>query len=262
MKFTKKRVDETTQDKQLPLIKVNDVWVKFHQYVALKAVSLTVQRGEIVTLIGPNGAGKSTLLQIVLGLLPPQMGEIIRAPGIRIGYMPQRLVVNPTLPLTVRRFLMLSGIREEVAITAILEEVNALRLLQRPLQKISGGEMQRVLLARALLRQPDLLILDEPIQGVDVIGQYELYELITRIRTQRGCGILMASHDLHLVMAATDAVICLNQTVCCSGHPATVSQHPAYLQLFGIRAARDLAIYTHHHIQNQLHTNKQRIEHE
>jgi zinc transport system ATP-binding protein len=229
------------------LVQVEEVSVAFEQHLALQQVSLTVRRGEIVTLIGPNGAGKSTLVRVVLGLLSPQTGRIMRQAGIRIGYMPQRLTIDPILPLTVERFLTLGGIKTANILQRALTEVGVAPVLKRPFHRLSGGEMQRVLLARALLREPDLLVLDEPIQGVDVNGQYELYELIAQIRTQRGCGILMVSHDLHLVMASTDFVLCLNQHLCCSGHPDTVSQHPAYLALFGRRAASDLAVYTHHH---------------
>ncbi|MCK5877244.1 MAG: zinc ABC transporter ATP-binding protein ZnuC [Candidatus Marithrix sp.] len=225
------------------LVQADNISVEFKHHTALQNVSLKVRRGEIVTLIGPNGAGKSTLVRVVLGLSIPQQGAVLRQDNICIGYMPQHLHIDPVLPLTVARFINLSGTN----VQSILEEVGVVKLLNRPLQNISGGEMRRVLLARALLRHPDLLVLDEPIQGVDVAGQYELYELIAQIRNRHGCGILMVSHDLHLVMAATDQVICLNRHICCSGHPETVTKHPAYLELFGARAARDLAIYTHHH---------------
>jgi zinc transport system ATP-binding protein len=236
----------------MPLIQVHEVSVKFEQHLALQNVSLNLNRREIVTLIGPNGAGKSTLVRVILGLIKPYSGMIARQNGIRIGYMPQKLHIDAVLPLTVARFLELSGVQQPDVLRNTLAEVGVkTELLKRPLQQISGGEMQRVLLARALLREPDLLVLDEPIQGVDVNGQYELYELIAQIRTQRGCGILMVSHDLHLVMAATDSIICLNQQICCMGHPAAVSQHPAYLALFGARAARDLAFYSHHHTAEQ-----------
>jgi zinc transport system ATP-binding protein len=229
------------------LIQANEITVKFQKYVALQAVSLTIERSKIMTLIGPNGAGKSTLVKVVLGLITPQQGEVFRQKNLRVGYMPQKLNLDPMLPLTVERFLNLGQRQPKSRIKSLLEEVGALSVLKRPLQNLSGGELQRVLLARALLQKPELLVLDEPIQGVDVIGQYELYELIAQLRHQRGCGILMVSHDLHLVMAATDEVVCLNQHICCAGHPALVSQHPAYLQLFGARAGRDLAIYSHHH---------------
>ncbi|EIJ41957.1 ATPase component of Mn/Zn ABC-type transporter [Beggiatoa alba B18LD] len=230
------------------LVEVKNIYLRFQQYTALQDVSLAVKRGEIITLIGPNGAGKTSLVKVILGLLSPQQGQVYRHAHLKIGYMPQRLSIDMALPLTVERFLRLSGTSARSQIHKILEEVGGLALLQRPLQQISGGELQRVLLARALLRDPDLLVLDEPIQGVDVGGQYELYKLISRIRNQRGCGVLMVSHDLHLVMATTDHVICLNQHICCSGHPSIVSRHPAYLSLFGgVHLPNDLAVYTHHH---------------
>ena len=235
----------TSHDK--PLVELDNIKVEFHQHVALREISFSVRRGEIITLIGPNGAGKSTLVRVVLGLITPQQGKVQRQPNLRIGYMPQKVLIDVILPLTVERFLLLSGKKQPNEITTVLTEVGALHVRHRAIQQISGGEMQRVLLARALLRRPDLLVLDEPIQGVDINGQHELYHLITQIRDRHHCGILMVSHDLHLVMSATDYVICLNQHICCSGHPAAVSQNPAYLALFGGKVANDLAIYTHHH---------------
>lgn len=232
---------------QIPLITIENIQVILQQHVILQDISLNLESNQIITLIGPNGAGKTTLVKVILGLIKPQKGTVQRRPEIRIGYMPQRLQIDATLPITVERFLQLGGTVDKQKIQRALSEVGASHTLKRPLQQISGGETQRILLARALLRSPDLLVLDEPIQGVDVAGQYELYELIASIRQQRNCGILMVSHDLHLVMAATDWVICLNQHICCFGHPETVTQHPAYLALFGRRAAHDLAIYTHHH---------------
>jgi zinc transport system ATP-binding protein len=211
----------------------------------LDRVDLAVRAGEILALIGPNGAGKTTLVRVMLGLLAPEAGEVSRKPGLRIGYMPQRLLIDNVLPLTVRRFLTLGGRCSEQDLLQTLTEVGVERLLESPVQTLSGGEMQRVMLARALLRKPDLLILDEPVQGVDVTGQVELFELIGEIRDRHGCGILMVSHDLHLVMAKTDRVLCLNQHVCCSGHPEAVSADPAYRELFGDHPA--LAIYTHDH---------------
>ena len=217
----------------------------------LSDIDLTVRCNEIVTLIGPNGSGKSTLVRVLLGLIAPDGGRVRRRAGLRIGYMPQAMVVDASLPLTVGRFLALGAdgprSRRPDAIAAALEEVGAGALAGHPVQRVSGGEMRRVLLARALLRDPDLLVLDEPVAGVDVSGQGALYELIARIRERRGCGVLMVSHDLHLVMAATDTVVCLNHHVCCTGHPDTVTRHPAYLELFGPLAERGLAVYTHHH---------------
>ena len=223
------------------------VSVRFAAGEVLSAVSLTVHRGEIVTVIGPNGAGKTTLLRVMLGLLPPSSGRVRTLPRLRIGYMPQRMQVDSTFPLNVRRFLSLAGRRDPGELSAALEEVGAGRLLEAPVQGLSGGEMQRVLLARALLREPDLLVLDEPIQGVDVNGQVELFNLITRLRRERGCGVLMVSHDLHLVMSSTDRVVCLNRHVCCTGTPEAVSGSSAYLELFSPQAVRNLAVYAHQH---------------
>jgi zinc transport system ATP-binding protein len=212
----------------------------------LQDVDLAVGAGEIVTLIGPNGAGKTTLLRVALGLLRPDEGAVARTPGLRIGYMPQRLTVEASLPLTVRRFLSLAAPDAAPRAAAALERVGAGRTLDTPIQSVSGGEMQRLLLARALLRDPDLLVLDEPTQGVDLGGQEELFALITGIRDERGCGVLMVSHDLHLVMGSTDRVVCLNRSVCCTGAPLAVSDDPAYLRLFPARLP-GLAMYTHRH---------------
>ena len=213
----------------------------------LQNVHLQVSAGEIVALTGPNGGGKPTLVRVILGLIQADSGQVWLKPGIRIGYMPQRLTVDDTLPLSVQRFVTLGGAATRERVRTALAEVGVAAVLDAPVQAISGGEMQRVLLARALLRDPDLLVLDEPIQGVDLNGQYELYDLITGLRGKRGCGILMVSHELHLVMASTDQVLCLNRHVCCSGHPDQVALHPAYLELFGLDGAQRLAIYHHHH---------------
>lgn len=230
------------------LLTASDICISLQGRQVLDHVDVSVQRGQIVTLIGPNGAGKTTLVRVLLGLLKPDSGSIERRPGLRIGYMPQRLQLSDNLPLTVRRFLDL-GCRKncESDPMTVVDQLDIGHLLNSPLQRLSGGEHQRVLLARALLRKPDLLVLDEPVQGVDVTGQSVLYGLISAIRERLGCGVLMISHDLHLVMAATDQVLCLNNHVCCSGHPESVSQHPAYLELFGAPASARLAVYTHHH---------------
>jgi zinc transport system ATP-binding protein len=225
------------------LAALEDVGLAFGRRVVLDHVSLGVEDGEIVTVIGPNGAGKTTLLRILLGLQRPSSGSAWRRRGLRIGYLPQRLAIDETLPLTVRRLLALARPDHRDRIDAALAEVGAGPLASMPVQALSGGELQRVLLARALLREPDLLVLDEPVQGVDVTGQGELYALIRRIRDRRGCGVLLVSHDLHLVMAASDEVVCLNHHVCCSGHPEAVSRHPAYRALFG----EAIAVYAHHH---------------
>jgi zinc transport system ATP-binding protein len=213
----------------------------------LRDVSLQLHSSQILTVIGPNGAGKTTLIKIAMGLVPPHTGTVTRASGLRIGYMPQRLQVEATMPMQVARFLRLGPATTPARLRDVLREVGASHVLDSRLSTLSGGELQRVLLARALLREPQLLVLDEPTQGVDLKGQAELYRLITHIRDQHQCSVLMVSHDLHLVMSSTDDVICLNQHVCCHGHPEQVSNDPAYLELFGRSGAAAMAVYTHHH---------------
>jgi zinc transport system ATP-binding protein len=214
----------------------------------LEGVSLQLNAGEILTLIGPNGAGKTCLVRIALGLLLADSGTRTSKSGLRIGYMPQKLGLNEALPLDVQRFLHLAmpGLKAG-ALEQALHDVGADHVLKTPVIRLSGGELQRVLLARALLRKPELLVLDEPAQGVDINGQEELYALIATVRNQLGCGVLMVSHDLHLVMADTDHVLCLNRHVCCEGHPESVSAHPEYLRLFGAQGAKGLAVYSHRH---------------
>jgi zinc transport system ATP-binding protein len=238
---------QETSTSQNILIQASNICVGFGGRQILQNVSLKIERGKIITLIGPNGAGKTTLVRVILGLLKPDAGDIRRSPGLTIGYMPQRLHIEPTLPISVLRFLQLTGIRHRNTISTLLEKLKVAHLVDQQLRNISGGELQRVLLARALLRKPSLLILDEPAQGVDVNGQAELYQLIQAIAEQDSCGILMISHDLHLVMSATNEVVCLNQHVCCHGKPEHVSSDPAYLALFGKRGADNIAVYTHNH---------------
>lgn len=213
----------------------------------VSGVDLTIARGEIVTLIGPNGSGKSTTAKLATGVLKPTSGSVVRKPGLRIGYVPQKLTIDWTLPLTVERLMTLTGRFSTSDISAALEAVGASRLLKAAVQELSGGEFQRVLFARAMIRKPDLLVLDEPVQGVDFSGEVALYELVRQIRDTTQSGILMISHDLHVVMAETDTVICLNGHVCCRGTPSAVKRSPEYLKLFGERAASTLALYQHHH---------------
>ena len=210
----------------------------------LQDVSLSLEAGKVLTIIGPNGAGKSTLLRVLLGLQAVDSGEVIINPKVRIGYVPQSITIDSTLPLTVQRFVSLGG-KGDVSVT--LKELRIEHLAQSSIQSISGGEFQRVLLARALLREPDLLVLDEPAQGVDIMGQGELYDRISKLRQRYGFAVIMVSHDLHLVMAKTDQVLCLNQHICCQGVPDDVSRHPEYRRLFGDMPDKGLAVYTHHH---------------
>ena len=200
-----------------------------------------------MTVIGPNGAGKTTLLRVLLGLIPANSGSIFKKPKLRIGYLPQKVSVDPILPLSVSRIMNLTGNFSSLQIENALEETGVDSLKNKPVFQLSGGEFQRVMLARALLRSPELLVLDEPVQGVDYMGESELYNLIGKLRKSHGCGVLMVSHDLHVVMASTDRVLCLNQHICCEGQPEDVSRHPEYLRLFGLDSGSALAIYSHHH---------------
>lgn len=230
------------------LAKLEHISLRVGQREILHDVDLEVYPESVLTLIGPNGAGKSTLLKILLGLQKPDTGKVWRKPGLRVGYVPQKFHLDRLLPLTVERFIGLSLARHDAAaIHRCAGEAGVKDLLTQAVQSLSGGELQRVLLARALLNQPHLLVLDEPGQGVDVSGLSELYRLINHLKQQHGYGVLMVSHDLHLVMAATDQVLCLNRHICCSGQPEAVSRHPEYLRLFGDLRSAGLAVYTHHH---------------
>jgi zinc transport system ATP-binding protein len=213
----------------------------------LADIDIDISPGEIVTVIGPNGAGKTTLVRALLGLEPLDRGDIRRKPGLVTGYAPQRFDVDRAIPLTVSRFVALGRNCGPDERARVLKDVGAGSLAERQLSQLSGGELQRVVLARALIRSPDLLVLDEPVRGVDYAGEAELYTLIGRLRTERGFGVLLVSHDLHVVMAQSDRVICLNRHVCCSGVPQSVAQHPEYARLFGPQAARAFGLYHHHH---------------
>jgi zinc transport system ATP-binding protein len=213
----------------------------------VRGVSFEVGRGEIVTLIGPNGSGKSTTARMALGLMRPDEGEVSQHAGLKVGYVPQKMAIDRTMPLTVERLMTLTGPLGRQEIANALAETGITHLAKAEVQHLSGGEFQRALLARAIARKPDLLVLDEPVQGVDYMGEIALYELIGAIRDRSGCGVLLISHDLHVVMAATDTVVCLNGHVCCTGTPEMVSQSPEYQRLFGVRGAGALALYTHHH---------------
>ena len=229
------------------LVNVCDLAVTRQGRTLVHDVNLSVARGEIVTLIGPNGSGKSTTIKAILGIVKPSAGSVELAAGIRIGYVPQKLEINQTMPLTVRRFMQLIRRHSSTTLQQALDTTRATHLLDREVTHLSGGEFQRVLIARALASEPDILVLDEPVQGVDFNAELEIYQLIGDIRSSLNCGILLVSHDLHIVMAATDTVICLNGHVCCSGTPAAVSSSKEFRDIFGARGAEALAIYHHHH---------------
>jgi len=228
------------------LIATKDLNVEIAGKLVLKDFNFSLHDNETVTIIGPNGAGKSTLLKVLAGLMPAYRGNIVRKPGLRIGYVPQNLEMNSSLPISVAKFLRLGSGRVSDYDKA-LAKVGAAQLHKQQMHTLSGGEFQRVLLARAIARDPDLLLLDEPLQGVDVTGQVELYALIAGLREELNCSVVMVSHDLHLVMASSDRVLCLNHHLCCEGQPESVSQHPEFLRLFGPRAFKNIAVYTHHH---------------
>lgn len=230
-----------------PLVTLAGVGIRRNGRDILSGVDLDVHRGEIVTIIGPNGGGKTTLLKVILGIMAPDKGVASKTAGLKIGYVPQKLTVDPTLPLPVRRLMTLTARFGAAEIAAALELTGVAHLIDADVSTLSGGEFQRVMLARAILGSPDLLVLDEPVQGVDFAGEVALYEMIAAIRDQRGCAILLVSHDLHVVMAATDRVICLNGHVCCAGVPHEVAESPEYVRLFGPRASGAVALYHHHH---------------
>lgn len=213
----------------------------------VRGVDLSVRKSEIVTLIGPNGSGKSTTAKLALGLVQPDEGRATRKAGLKVGYVPQKLSVDWSLPLTVNRLMRLTARPTQSEIDNALIRTGIAHLSHVEIQTLSGGEFQRALLARAIAGRPDLLVLDEPVQGVDFPGEMALYDLISGLRHELDCGILLISHDLHVVMAATDTVVCLNGHVCCKGSPRTVAESPEYRQLFGDRAAATLAIYEHRH---------------
>jgi zinc transport system ATP-binding protein len=231
----------------MSLIAAEDLDVAFGRTQVLFGVTLRIERGEIVTVVGPNGSGKSTLLRCLIGAQRPTRGRVLRQEGLRLGYVPQKLHIDPTLPITVRRFLDLPSRAPEAAAQEALKRAGAEGLGPRQLADLSGGQFQRVLLARAILSRPDLLLLDEPTQGLDQPGAAAFYQSLEDIRERLGCAILMVSHDLHVVMSASDRVVCLNGHVCCEGTPAVVSAAPAYRELFGTGTAGALALYRHEH---------------
>ncbi|MEZ5931266.1 MAG: ATP-binding cassette domain-containing protein [Alphaproteobacteria bacterium] len=219
----------------------------------LDHVDLEVAPSEIVTVVGPNGSGKTTLLRLLIGAIRPTSGKIVRHGALRIGYTPQKLALDRTLPLTVDRFLALGGAAARAGRAEVLTMVGLPCIGDAQMIDLSGGETQRVLLARALLRKPNLLVLDEPTQGLDQPGEAAFYKLIERVRNETGCAVLLVSHDLHVVMSAADRVICLNGHICCEGAPTLVLDHPEYRRLFGHGTGGALALYQHEHDHHHHH---------
>ena len=237
----------------MTLISIEDLSVRYGAKTVLRHVGLSVEPGEIVTIVGPNGSGKTSLLRAIIGATEPAAGKIKIKPGIKIGYVPQRLHVDPTLPITVERFMRLAeGVRWQDCATA-LDAAGVPDLLKRQMSQLSGGEFQRVLLARALINRPEILLLDEATQGLDQPGSAAFYRQIETVRAETGCAVLMISHELHVVMSASDRVVCLNGHVCCEGAPAVVASAPEYRALFGTGTGGALALYRHDHDHDHSH---------
>ncbi|MFZ1483240.1 MAG: metal ABC transporter ATP-binding protein [Paracoccaceae bacterium] len=231
----------------MSLIETHHLCIRLGGTEVLHDVSLRIEPGEIITIVGPNGSGKSTLLRALLGIVPAAAGKVGRAPGLRVGYVPQRLHVDRSMPITVRRFLSLPVRVRDAEAAAVLAKVGMDAAGAAQMAALSGGQLQRVLLARALLGRPHLLMLDEPTQGLDQPGEAGFYRLIEEVRAETGVAVLMVSHDLHVVMAASDRVVCLNGHVCCEGTPQVVSSAPEYRALFGLGTQGALALYRHEH---------------
>jgi zinc transport system ATP-binding protein len=229
------------------LVSLDNAGVSMSDKWLVRGVSLDVRRGEIVTLIGPNGSGKSTTAKMALGVINPSEGSAWCRRDICVSYVPQKLSVDWTMPLTVNRFMTLTQTANDSDVQQALNSAGIEHLKNSQVRTLSGGEFQRVLLARAVVNTPELLVLDEPVQGVDFNGEIALYRLIEEIRTELNCGIILISHDLHVVMSSTNKVICLNGHVCCSGNPEVVASAPEFRALFGDRAADELAFYKHSH---------------
>ena len=247
---------------RVSLIAATGLTVKVGEVTALAGVNFTIGPGEIVTVVGPNGSGKTTLLRALIGAVHPTKGSVKRAADLKIGYVPQRLAIDATLPLTVRRFMSLPRRRAAADIDAALREADVAGLADRQMSELSGGQFQRVLLARAVMDKPDLLILDEATQGLDQPGSAAFYQKIADLRDQLNCAVLMVSHELHVVMSASDRVICLNGHVCCEGAPDVVVSAPEYRALFGSGTGGALALYRHEHSHSHDHTHDHAHDHE
>ncbi len=230
-----------------PLIKVQDVDITYGNKQVLRGVNLEIGAGEIVTLIGPNGSGKSSLARAILGALPIAAGAISHSPDLQIGYVPQNLAVDRAMPISAARFMALPGKVDKKVILSAARRLGVDHVLDQQIGSLSGGLLQRMLLARAIMGAPGLLILDEPVQGMDQPATADFYQLLEEVRNETGCGILLVSHDLHVVMSASDRVICLNGHVCCEGTPQVVQDAPEYRALFGPGTKGTMALYRHEH---------------
>ncbi len=231
----------------MTLIRVEDLSVQYGANTVLRNVRMEIQPGEIVTIVGPNGSGKTSLLRAIIGAVTPATGQVTLKPGLRIGYVPQKLHIDATLPISVERFMRLTARVSRQDCVKALEDAGVPNLLKQQMSQLSGGQFQRVLLARALINRPDVLLLDEATQGLDQPGSAAFYRQIETVRAETGCAVLMISHELHVVMSASDRVVCLNGHVCCQGSPAVVASAPEYRALFGTGTGGALALYRHDH---------------
>ncbi len=238
-----------TQKNSPALASLKNISLKLNDQQILKNIDLEIKKGQITTLIGPNGGGKTSIARILIGILKPSSGEVFIRKNIRIGYIPQKLEIEKTIPLRVIDFLKLNlpSPNSPNLPTAIIKKVGIEDILQKSIHQISGGQMQKTLLARALINNPDILVLDEPTSNMDISAQAEFYDLIEEIRKKQHCAILLISHDLHIVMHKTNQVICVNRHICCEGNPESINNHPEYLSLFGKHKVDNIAIYPHHH---------------
>ncbi len=247
---------------RMSLITARGLGVRLSARDVLFDVDFTIGRGEIVTIVGPNGSGKTTLLRALLGVVPATKGTVTRANSLRVGYVPQSLHIDPGLPLPVRRFLSLPKRQNADDIAQVLDRVGVPEVVDQPMTTLSGGQFQRVLLARALLGKPDILMLDEPTAALDQPGVAGFYKLIAALRADTGCAVLSVSHDLHVVMSASDRVICINGHICCEGTPSVVRDAPEYRALFGLGTGGALALFQHHHDHDHAHDHDHTHEHD
>ena len=227
------------------LISATNVSVLKNQKSILKNIDIKINKNDFITIIGPNGAGKTMLLKCLMGFYKPNFGEIQKKDKLKIGYMPQSINIINTMPMMVKNFITVRKKYDDISFKQVISEVDISQLVNKQLSVLSGGEMQRVLLARSLLNNPDLLVLDEPAQNLDISGQLSFYKLIQEIYSKRNISILMVSHDLHLVMVSTKKVLCLSNHICCSGKPQQVAKDPEFISMFGKDMANMMAVYQH-----------------
>jgi zinc transport system ATP-binding protein len=229
------------------IVKLENISLVLNGQNILSDINLQLAKGKITTLIGPNGGGKTSTARILLGILKPTSGKVMMDSKIKIGYMPQKIAIDKTIPLTAKDFIQLSKrqIKFDEALQKLSLRLNVEKILDKQIHDLSGGQMQKILFLRALTNNPDLLVLDEPTQYMDIAATQDFYQIIDEVRKASNCAILLISHDLHMVMQKTDVVFCVNRHICCHGSPESVNQHPEYLSLFGQKG--NLAIYQHHH---------------